>query len=76
MKTQNVIFGFVTEDIIVDSKFKRGQKVRCINEPNITATIRTVVSNGIKFFYEIEYHGVGNHRVYRLAESSLVAVEE
>ena len=59
----------------MEAKFKHGQKVRCVNEPNITARIRTVISNAPKFFYEIEYHGVGNHRVYRLAESSLVAVE-
>ena len=60
----------------MEPKFKHGQKVRCINEPNSTATIRMIVSNGIKHFYEIEYHGVGNMRVHRLAEGSLVAVED
>ena len=60
----------------MEPKFKHGQKVRCVNEPKTTARIRTVISNDPKFFYEIEYHGVGNMRVYRLAESSLIAVEE
>ena len=69
-----VPIGFVLEGIVVESKFKYGQKVRSINEPNKTARIRTIVSTGLKYFYEIEYHD--NQRVYRLAESSLVAVEE